>query len=97
MDTSDPPPEVRVEVSVYRYFTQQMEASLSSDMGILIGGAMILMISVMGILFAYVRYRFMPVLFVGRPRDITWPDGPAGIQAEHGGDRALPGSHRAGD
>ena len=36
-----------------------------SNMGILIGGAMLLMIIAMGILFAYVRYRFMPVLLVG--------------------------------
>ena len=33
-------------------------------MGILIGGALVLMIITMGILFSYVRYRFMPVLLV---------------------------------
>ena len=36
-----------------------------SNMGVLIGGAMVLMIIVMGILFAYVRYRFLPVVLVG--------------------------------
>ena len=33
-------------------------------MGILIGGALVLMVITMGILFSYVRYRFMPVLLV---------------------------------
>jgi len=33
-------------------------------MGILIGGALVLMIITMGILFSYVRHRFMPVLLV---------------------------------
>ncbi len=36
-----------------------------SNMGVLIGGAMVLMIVVMAILFAYVRYRFLPVVLVG--------------------------------
>ena len=35
-----------------------------SNMGILIGGALVLMIITMGILFSYVRHRFMPVLLV---------------------------------
>jgi hypothetical protein len=61
---SDPPSGVRVKISGSPAFSQQMQAGLSSNMGILIGGALILMIVVMGILFAYVRYRFMPVLFV---------------------------------
>jgi hydrophobe/amphiphile efflux-3 (HAE3) family protein len=34
-------------------------------MGVLIGGAMVLMVIVMGILFAYASHRFLPVLFVG--------------------------------
>jgi hydrophobe/amphiphile efflux-3 (HAE3) family protein len=42
-----------------------MSEGLGANMAILIGGAMILMVIVMGILFAYVRYRFMPVLLVG--------------------------------
>ena len=65
VDGSDTPPGVKVEISGSPAFSQQMRAGLSSNMGILIGGAMILMIAVMGILFAYVRYRFLPVLFVG--------------------------------
>jgi predicted RND superfamily exporter protein len=39
-----------------------MQEGLGSNMPILIGGAMILMVIVMGVLFAYVRYRFMPLL-----------------------------------
>ncbi|HUK37672.1 MAG TPA: hydrophobe/amphiphile efflux-3 (HAE3) family transporter [Methanomicrobiales archaeon] len=62
--SSDPPPGVQVKISGSPAFTQQMRAGLSANMGILIGGAMILMIVVMGVLFAYVRYRFLPVLLV---------------------------------
>jgi len=65
IDTSPIPPGVTVEMSGSPAFTQQMGDGLSSNMGILIGGAMILMIITMGILFAYVRHRFMPVLLVG--------------------------------
>ena len=64
ISNSNPPPGVKVELSGSPAFTQQMSAGLTSNMGILIGGAMILMIITMGILFAYVRYRFMPVLLV---------------------------------
>ncbi len=64
VDTSTTPAGVKVELSGTPAFTQQMSAGLSSNMGILIGGAMILMIITMGVLFAYVRYRFMPVLLV---------------------------------
>jgi len=42
-----------------------LSSSLGKDMGLLIGGAMVLIIIVMGILFGYVRYRFMPVALVG--------------------------------
>ncbi|MGA2120732.1 MAG: hydrophobe/amphiphile efflux-3 (HAE3) family transporter [Methanoregula sp.] len=65
IDNSNAPPGVTVEMSGSPAFTQQMRTGLSSNMGILIGGAMILMIITMGILFAYVRHRFMPVLLVG--------------------------------
>jgi len=63
--SSEKPPGVTVELSGTPAFMQQMEEGLSSNTAILIGGAMLLMIMVMGILFAYVRYRFMPVLLVG--------------------------------
>ena len=64
VDSSTAPPGVKVELSGSPAFRQQMSAGLSSNMGILIGGALLLMILTMGVLFAYVRYRFMPVLLV---------------------------------
>ena len=65
VDHSDPPAGVTVEVSGTPAFTKQMQAEMSSSMGVLIGGAMILMIIVMGLLFSYVSHRFLPVVFVG--------------------------------
>jgi hydrophobe/amphiphile efflux-3 (HAE3) family protein len=64
VDTSSPPPGVKVEISGSPAFSQQMSAGLMSNMGILIGGALVLMVITMGILFSYVRHRFMPVLLV---------------------------------
>jgi uncharacterized protein len=64
VDTSTAPPGVKVEISGSPAFSQQMSAGLMSNMGILIGGALVLMVITMGILFSYVRYRFMPVLLV---------------------------------
>jgi hydrophobe/amphiphile efflux-3 (HAE3) family protein len=65
VDDIEKPPGLSVELSGSPAFMQQMQAGLTSNMGILIGGAMILMVLVMAILFAYARYRFMPVLLVG--------------------------------
>ncbi len=65
IDHTDSPPGVTVEISGSPAFMQQMSEGLGANMGILIGGAMILMVIVMGILFAYVRHRFMPVFLVG--------------------------------
>ena len=64
VDASNPPPGVKVELSGSPAFSQQMSAGLMSNMGILIGGALVLMVITMGILFSYVRHRFMPVLLV---------------------------------
>jgi uncharacterized protein len=64
VDSSGPPPGVQVKLSGSPAFSKQMHDGLEQNMGILIGGALILMILVMGILFAYVRYRFLPVLLV---------------------------------
>jgi hydrophobe/amphiphile efflux-3 (HAE3) family protein len=64
VDASTAPPGVKVELSGSPAFSQQMSSGLMSNMGILIGGALILMIITMGILFSYVRHRFMPVLLV---------------------------------
>ncbi|MEN6443965.1 MAG: hydrophobe/amphiphile efflux-3 (HAE3) family transporter [Methanoregula sp.] len=65
IENSNPPAGIKVEISGTPAFTQQMKEGLTSNMGILIGGAMVLMIITMGILFSYVRYRFMPVILVG--------------------------------
>jgi uncharacterized protein len=64
VDKSTPPPGVTVETSGSPAFSQQMSSGLTSNMGILIGGALVLMVITMGILFSYVRHRFMPVLLV---------------------------------
>jgi hydrophobe/amphiphile efflux-3 (HAE3) family protein len=64
VDESTTPPGVKVEISGSPAFSQQMSSGLSSNMGILIGGALVLMVITMGILFSYVRHRFMPVLLV---------------------------------
>ncbi len=65
VSTSDPTPGTKVTVTGSPAFSKEMSSSLGKDMGVLIGAAMVLMIIVMGILFAYVRYRFMPVALVG--------------------------------
>ncbi len=65
VEASNPPPGTTVTVTGSPAFSKEMSAGLSQNMGVLIGAAMILMVLVMGILFAYVRYRFMPVLLVG--------------------------------
>jgi hypothetical protein len=65
IDSSQPPAGVTVSVSGQPAFTQQMRAEMASQMGLLIGAAMILMIIVMGLLFSYVSFRFLPVVFVG--------------------------------
>ncbi len=62
--STSPPPGVKVEISGSPAFQQQMSSGLTSNMGVLIGGALVLMIITMGILFSYVRHRFMPVLLV---------------------------------
>ena len=62
---SSPPPGVKVSVSGSVAFSEQMKTEMGSSMGILIGGAMVLMVIVMGILFSYASHRFLPVLFVG--------------------------------
>ena len=65
VDSSQPPAGVTVEVSGNPAFTAQMKAEMGTQMGVLIGAAMILMVIVMGLLFSYVSYRFLPVVFVG--------------------------------
>ncbi len=54
VDSSQPPAGVKVTVSGSPAFTAQMKSAMGSQMGILIGAAMILMVIVMGLLFSYV-------------------------------------------
>jgi hypothetical protein len=65
VDQSNPPAGVTVEISGQPAFNAQMQAAMGSQMGILIGAAMVLMVLVMGLLFSYVSHRFLPVVFVG--------------------------------
>ncbi|MDD3135674.1 MAG: hydrophobe/amphiphile efflux-3 (HAE3) family transporter [Methanoregula sp.] len=65
VDDSNPPPNVKVTATGSTAFSAQMGKELMGSMGTLIGAAMVLMIIVMGLLFAYVSYRFLPVVFVG--------------------------------
>ena len=65
VDHNNPPPGVKISVSGSVAFSDQMKAEMGSSIGVLIGAAMILMVVVMGILFAYASHRFLPVLFVG--------------------------------
>jgi len=65
IDNSNPPPGVKISVSGSTAFAEQMKTEMGSSIGVLIGAAMVLMVIVMGILFAYARHRFLPVLFVG--------------------------------
>jgi len=60
-----PPPGVKISVSGSTAFAEQMKTEMGSSIGVLIGAAMVLMVVVMGILFAYASHRFLPVLFVG--------------------------------
>ena len=63
--SSQPPTGVKVTVSGSPAFSAQMATEMGSQMGVLIGAAMVLMIIVMGLLFSYVSHRFLPVVFVG--------------------------------
>ena len=65
VDNNNPPPGVKISVSGSTAFAEQMKTEMGSSIGVLIGAAMVLMVVVMGILFAYARHRFLPVLFVG--------------------------------
>jgi uncharacterized protein len=65
IDNNNPPPGVKISVSGSTAFAEQMKTEMGSSIGVLIGAAMVLMVIVMGILFAYASHRFLPVLFVG--------------------------------
>ncbi|HVP96912.1 hydrophobe/amphiphile efflux-3 (HAE3) family transporter [Methanoregula sp.] len=65
VEQSNPPPGLGISISGMPAFHAQLEATMGSQMGVLIGAAMILMVIMMGLLFSYVSHRFLPVLFVG--------------------------------
>jgi hypothetical protein len=65
IDKDSPPPGVKISISGSTAFQEQMKTEMGSSMGVLIGSAMVLMVIVLGILFAYASHRFLPVLFVG--------------------------------
>jgi predicted RND superfamily exporter protein len=96
VDQSDPPAGVTVEVSGQPAFNAQMQAAMGSQMGILIGAAMILMVIVMGLLFSYVSHRFLPVVFAGSYHG-HGSDGPCPYPAEYGRTGRIPGHDRSGD
>jgi len=64
LNSSHPPPGVTVTLTGNPVFQQEMGQELSKSMGTLIMGAMVLMVIVLGLLFAYVSHRFIPVLIV---------------------------------
>ena len=94
---SSPPPGVKVSVSGSVAFSEQMKTEMGSSMGVLIGSAMVLMVIVMGILFAYASHRFLPVLFVGIGLTTAMGFmGLAGIQTQYGGAWCFSGYDRTG-
>ena len=64
LNSSHPPPGVTVTLTGNPVFQKEMGEELSNSMKTLIMGAMVLMIAVLGLLFGYVSYRFIPVLIV---------------------------------
>jgi len=95
---SDPPTGVTVSVSGNPAFAAQMKSEMGSQMGVLIGAALILMVIVMGILFSYVSYRFIPVVFVALGlTSALGLMGLFGIRTQPRGARRLPGHDRARD
>ena len=64
IDSTTIPPGVSIELSGQAAFQEQMQTEMSTSMGTLIGAALALMVIVLGILFSYVSYRFLPVLMV---------------------------------
>ena len=60
----NPPPGISVTVTGAAAFSDEMQTSMGSSTGMLIGLAMLLMVIAMAFLFGHVRYRFLPVLIV---------------------------------
>lgn len=64
IDSTHIPPGVSIELTGSAAFNQQMSEEMGKSMGTLIMAALVLMVIVMGLLFTYVNYRFLPVLMV---------------------------------
>ena len=64
IDSTDIPPGLSVKLTGDAAFSMEMGKEMGSSMVTLILAALILMIIVMGVLFAYVSHRFLPVLIV---------------------------------
>jgi len=64
LDSTDKPPGISIEISGNAAFQYQLIQELMQSMGTLIVAALVLMVIVLGILFSYVNYRFLPVLMV---------------------------------
>jgi len=62
--THTPPPGITVTVTGSAAFQDEMQSSMGSSTGMLIGLAMLLMVVAMAFLFGHVRYRFLPVMIV---------------------------------
>jgi hydrophobe/amphiphile efflux-3 (HAE3) family protein len=58
------PPGVTIQASGNSAFNQEFQNEMTTQMGILIGAAFVLMFVALFFLFASVRYRFLPLLFV---------------------------------
>ncbi|WAI02397.1 efflux RND transporter permease subunit [Methanogenium organophilum] len=64
VETHTPPPGISVTVTGTAAFSDEMQTSMGTSTGMLIGLAMLLMVVAMGLLFGHVRYRFLPVFIV---------------------------------
>ncbi|MDD1729654.1 MAG: hydrophobe/amphiphile efflux-3 (HAE3) family transporter [Methanospirillum sp.] len=64
IDSTDIPPGLSVKLTGDAAFSMEMKNEMGKSMATLILAALILMVVVMGLLFAYVSHRFLPVLIV---------------------------------
>ncbi|MFH0968511.1 MAG: hydrophobe/amphiphile efflux-3 (HAE3) family transporter [Methanobacteriota archaeon] len=64
IDSTDIPPGLSVKLTGDAAFSMEMKNEMGKSMATLILAALVLMVIVLGILFAYVSHRFLPVLIV---------------------------------
>ncbi|WP_440949337.1 efflux RND transporter permease subunit [Methanosphaerula subterraneus] len=60
----DTPPGVTISMTGNAAFNKEMQSEIGKSTAVLIGGAMLLMVLTLGLLFSYVSQRFLPVLVV---------------------------------